>query len=812
MVKDNTTAEITDEMLDDFFAQALMRHQAEDWSAAESFYQKILAVLPDQANVNYNFGMLKLQLKQSNASLNYFKKALAADEAEPKYWISYVEALIQAGQKNVAIDVLMRGLEHGLHGDEVDALVNQLTKPAAVQVTIANYNHQAVVIPNVAHQIPNVVKPAAKDIASIKVENSPENKTKKSIQAYLKNPEVNKIVALQQAGKLSQAKKQGGSLLKLLPTHPILLTCLAGIALTEKRFDEAASLFEQSLQSVPEQTTALSYLSITYLEQNKFKDAMRCIDKAININPEYADAYNNKGNVFRAQKQYEEARQCYEQSLALAPDSVDAKYNLGLVYFNLKDYHQAASYLKQVVSLESNNAQSLHLYADALINIENFQEAFKFFNASIALDEGRVESREGRGLASLKLAQYDLAYNDLMHVIKEQPKNGSAYNNLGVTLRELGKHEEALTAYNTALDLGDANAKRALTNKGMLLVDMHRYDEAMDCYEQAVHIAPDYDENKWNKALLHLLMGDFVQGWPLYEARWQSILKTDCRKFDKPLWLGNESLVGKTIFIYPEQGFGDYIQFCRYVEEVEKLGATVLLEVRSPLLPLMQTLNVKAMLIESGSSLPEFDYHCPIMSLALAFNTQEETIPTNTYYLSADAKKVAHWNGLLGDKKRPRVGLVWSGSVSHKQDRYRSMTLETLRPIFSLPFEFHALQKEIHEHDIKTLNALNLVQSNFVQSHQDSIHDFADTAALIEQMDIVITVDTSVAHLAGAMGKECWVLLAYSPDFRWQLDRTDSPWYPTITLFRQTQFNDWSNVITTLKMKLEAVCAEGFNN
>lgn len=807
MVEDNTTAEITDEMLDDFFAQALVRHQAEDWSAAESFYQKILAVIPDQANVNYNFGMLKLQLQQSNASLNYFKKALAADETEPKYWISYVEALVQAGQKNVAIDVLMRGIEQGLHGDEVNALVNQLTKPAAVQVTIANYNHQPVIIPSVANQIPSTAKPTATHTASIKVENGTKKKsTKKDIQAYLKHPEVNKVLALQQSGKLSQAKKQGENLLKLLPTHPILLTCLAGIALAERRFDEAASLFEQSLKIVPEQTTALSYLSITYLEQRKFKDAMRCVDEAIAINPKYADAYNNKGNVFRAQKQYQEARQCYEQSLALSPNSVDTKYNLGLVYFNLKDYHQAANYFKQVVSLESNDAHSLHLYADALINIENHDEAFKFFNASVALNKEQIESREGRGLASLKIGQFELARDDFMYVIKKQPKNGSAYNNLGVTLRELGQYEEALDAYNTVLDLGSANNQRALTNKGMLLVDMHRYDEAMDCYKQALHIAPDFSENKWNKALLHLLMGDFVQGWPLYEARWQSILKMYYRKFDKPLWLGNESLVGKTILIYPEQGLGDYIQFCRYVAEVEKLGATVLLEVLPPLLPLMQTLNVKAILIESGSSLPEFDYHCPIMSLPLAFSTQQETIPANTPYLSADVVKVAYWKERLGNKTKPRVGLVWSGSVTHKHDCYRSITLETLGPIFSLPYEFHALQKEVREHDIKTLNTLNVVQT-----HQDSIHDFADTAALIEQMDIVIAVDTSVAHLAGAMGKECWVLLPYSPDFRWQLDRTDSPWYPTITLFRQSQFNDWSDVIASLKMKLETLSAEGVN-
>lgn len=801
--EDNTqaevTSEVTDEMLDDFFAQALARHEAEDWQAAENFYRKVLAVIPEQSNVNYNLGMLKLQLNQVNASLNFFKKALASDETQSKYWIAYVEALTQAGQKYEAVNVLTKGLEQGLHGEEIDALVNELTKVSPAQAAPkapmpANYSHQAAVIPQSGQQQAiNMGKPAAKQTKST---------ASKSIQPYLNHPQVNKVLALQQGGQLAEAKKQGNKLLKLLPKHPILLTCLGGIAVTEERFDEAVSLFKQSLEIASEQATALSYLSIVYLQQKKFKASMRCINEAIEVNPEYAEAHANKGNILKAQKRYEEALKCYEKSLALKPDVVDTQYNLGLLCADLKQYQQSANYFKQVVTSESRDAHSLHLYAEVLLNIDDYQESIKFFDASIALNGSGPSTWEGRGLVHLKLQQFDLARDDFMHVIKAEPKNANAYNNLGVALRELGQHEDALAAYDTAIALDKGDAK-TLTNKGILLVDMHRYEDAFDCYEQGMRIGPDCYENHWNKAILHLLTGDYTQGWSLYESRWKSIFKEGLRSYSQPLWLGDESIAGKTLFIYPEQGFGDYIQFCRYVTDVEKLGATVVLEVKTPLLPLMQTFKGNVNLIEAGSSLPDFDYHCPIMSLPLAFKTQQETIPAHIPYLYADEKKAESWAKRLGDKTKPRVGLVWSGSTAHRHDRYRSVALETLSPIFASDFEFHALQNEMREHDVTALNEINNIET-----HEDDLNDFSDTAALIDQMDLVITVDTSVAHLAGAMGKECWVLLAHSPDFRWLTDRTDSPWYPTVTLFRQPEYKDWTSVINTLTERLQAMSGE----
>ncbi len=249
--------------------------------------------------------------------------------------------------------------------------------------------------------------------------------------------------------------------------------------------------------------------------------------------------------------------------------------------------------------------------------------------------------------------------------------------------------------------------------------------------------------------------------------------------------------------IYPEQGFGDYIQCIRYAALVEQLGAKVILEVPSRLLTLCSTLKGQPILIENGKPLPSFDYHCPVMSLPLALKTTVETIPAQIPYLYADDQRKKRWNEKLGNKTVTRIGLVWSGSTTHKSDHKRSLLLNQLTSLLVLPFEFHSLQKEIREIDVKTLTDFPKIHQ-----HQDDQRDFSDAAALIDEMDLVISVDTAVAHLSGAMGKKTFILLPYSPDYRWMLDRADSPWYPTATLFRQPSVGDWDSVIAEIRQLL----------
>jgi hypothetical protein len=271
------------------------------------------------------------------------------------------------------------------------------------------------------------------------------------------------------------------------------------------------------------------------------------------------------------------------------------------------------------------------------------------------------------------------------------------------------------------------------------------------------------------------------------------------RPFAQPLWLGRAPLQGRRILLHAEAGLGDTIQFCRYAPLVTALGAQVDLEVPAPLLALLSTLRAPCTLVRRGDPLPEFDVHCPLMSLPLALGTTVDTIPADVPYLYADPAKVEDWRRHLGAARAPRVGLAWSGSAIYRNDRKRSLPLGALAELMSLPIEFHALQKDIREDDRAAAREFGRLRL-----HEGRLNDFSDTAALLELMDLVVSVDTSVAHLAGAMGKPVWVLLPFLPDHRWFLDRADSPWYPTATLLRQSRPGDWPGVIAELACRLAA--------
>jgi tetratricopeptide (TPR) repeat protein len=331
----------------------------------------------------------------------------------------------------------------------------------------------------------------------------------------------------------------------------------------------------------------------------------------------------------------------------------------------------------------------------------------------------------------------------------------------------------------------------AWVGKGIIFRDLKRYDESHAAYDQAVAINPDLGLAWYNKALTYLQAGNYPEGWRLSEWRWQTPLqRNDVKKFPQKLWLGDEPLIGKTILIHAEQGLGDSIQFCRYLPRLKEQAAKVIFEVQRDLVSLFNSQHQGIDLVQRDSELPHFDVHCPLLSLPLAFKTTVESIPVDIPYLLPSPEKQKLWRSTLGDKKRPRIGLVWSGRPQHPNDKLRSIPLSELLPIFRADAEFHSLQKEVREQDLDLMRT-----STTVIDHAAALTDFSDTAALVGEMDLVISVDTSVAHLAGAMGKAVWILLPFAADFRWMADREDSPWYPTAKLFRQQRPGDWPEVI-----------------
>lgn len=517
------------------------------------------------------------------------------------------------------------------------------------------------------------------------------------------------------------------------------------------RIAPAKEIYAQLLPHFPKNPDILRLYGTAEFQLGNAEAAAKLLQKSLKVDPEQADALNNLGNALNALDRHMEALQCFEKAIKLAPEYVEAYSNRG----------------------------------STLRALRKFEEALKNFDAAIAVN----------------------------------PAVPEFHNNRGNCLRDLGRMEEALQSFDAALLLAPDYAE-AISNRANVLRDLGRADEADAQYQQAIerkhgtkipdHLPgavagvtaagpeAEFADAYWNKAVVKLLKGEFEEGWRLYEWRWRTksfLAKNTPRPGD--LWRGDAPLKSKKIRIYPEQGLGDFIQFVRYVPLLEAMGAQVILETPPSLMSVIGSMKGEAMLVPVGGDMPAYDYQCPIMSLPFALGTTLDSVPAAIPYLFADEAKQATWGELLGPKTRPRVGLIWSGAAQHINDHHRSIALATLHDLLGAEVEFHALQKELREADHVALGSLPQLQW-----HADALNDFSDTAALIAQLDLVISVDTSVAHLAGAMGKNVWLLLPFAPDYRWMLQREDSPWYPSMRLFRQEKQGDWGPVLQKIEETL----------
>ena len=495
-----------------------------------------------------------------------------------------------------------------------------------------------------------------------------------------------------------------------------------------------------------------------------------------------------------------EAEIIYGQVLALDDNHVNTLTCLGTL--NLQQGHQEAGIrlIGKSLELHPDQPHAHNNLGNAFRDLNRLDEALASYDRALALRPDYAEAYNNRGIALQFLNRLDEALTSYDRALALRPDYAEAYNNRGNALIGLKRQAEALASFDQAIALKPGYAE-AYYNRGNALNGLKRPAEALASFDQAIALNPGFAEAYNNKSLVKVLLGEYEEGWELYEWRWKvDEIKEFVRNFPKPLWLGKESLAGKTILLHTEQGFGDSIQMYRYVPMVEALGAKVVLEVQQPLVGLISTLKDSIRVIPRGSPLPEFDCHCPLMSLPLAFKTTVSTIPAKIPYLATDPNKQKQWQNRMGAKTKPQIGLVWSGAQIHKNDHNRSIPLDMLSPLLDLGLEFHCLQKEI-----RPAGRELLVKHHRIKTYENDLNDFSDTAALVAQMNLVISVDTSVAHLAGALGKPVWILLPFASDYRWFMEREDSPWYPTARLFRQPQIGDWTRVIEKVVAELKVL-------
>jgi tetratricopeptide (TPR) repeat protein len=445
----------------------------------------------------------------------------------------------------------------------------------------------------------------------------------------------------------------------------------------------------------------------------------------------------------------------------------------------------------------SENVDGLYAEATRSIAAREFQRAIQSYDRAIALEPSRAESFYKRGNVLKDLGRFDAAITSYDQAIERKPDYAYAYCNRGFVQHRAGSLDAALASYDAAIAL-DASDALPHYNRALLMQDMFRWDDALASYDQAIAINPDLADAQYNRAVNLLFLGDFERGWRSYEWRWKNARRLgigEVRDFKQPLWLGNEPLAGKRLLLHSEQGLGDTIQFCRFASLCAALGATVVLEAPRALLGLLENLDGVSELVSKGGPLPSFDYHCPLMSLPLAFGTTLDTVPAPAKYLRSDPAKVAQWHQMLGERARPRIGLTWSGNPNNPMDQRRSIRLADWVAHLPPEYQYFQLQTEVREADETALDSTPFLFSVDLQ-------DFADTAAVCECMDLVVSVDTSLVHLSGALGLRTWALLAYAPDWRWMRDRTDSPWYPSLKLYRQKVAGGWHEVFTRLAADL----------
>jgi tetratricopeptide (TPR) repeat protein len=494
-----------------------------------------------------------------------------------------------------------------------------------------------------------------------------------------------------------------------------------------------------------------------------------------------------------------QAEQLYRQVLQAAPDNPDALHFLGVVAHQAGVQQDALQLVERALAIAPGNAQAWGNRGNILQRLKRPAEALASYDRSLQLRPDEAETLYWRGNVLQDLGRHGEALASYDRSLAVNPRYADALNFRGVVLHKLGRSDEALSSLEQVMAL-DPQYAPAWSNHGIILLQRGEREKALASFDRAIELLPGFPEAHLNRSLLKLLRGNFEEGWKEYEWRWEvASLGLERRPGPQPLWRGEGGLEGKTVLLHAEQGFGDTIQFCRYAELVAARGARVLLEVQPRLKTLLSGVSGAAGVYARGEPLPAFDLHCPLMSLPLAFATRVESIPARVPYLRPSQEAVDRWRGRLNHVRTLKVGLVWSGSPTYNANQARSISLLRLQQRLAMPgITLISLQKEVSAEDAGLLAGAAMPHFGAEQA------DFSDAAALASLMDLVISVDTAVGHLAGALGRPLWMLLSNAPHWPWLLEREDNPWYPTARLFRQEKAGDWDGVIARVARELRA--------
>jgi len=610
------------------------------------------------------------------------------------------------------------------------------------------------------------------------------------------------------AGAAADACVSLTAALRFDPGHARTLSNLGQAQIRLGKTEEAIGSLEAAIRFAPDYAIAHFNLGSAKLQQDHPQEALECFARAARAARGFLEAYVECGNVLLRLHRPADALTHFDLALEIKPH-YDALLGRAAALRDLARYAEAVTAYRVAASVKPDQAKPLWQCAWALLELGQPREALDCCERALSLQRDCFETHNVRGVALLRLGEYRAALESLDTAIAIRPGDAALYCNRGAVLRSLDRRDDAFANYRKAIELDPAHAE-SYNNLGTLLCERHDLDAALRAYDRAIEIKADYKSAYLNRAFTLLLTGDFERGWREHERQYDDASGRieSITELERPALRERELFDGKRILFHSEQGFGDTILFCRYASLAAAAGAEVILRVQPPLKSLMQSVAGVSHVAADGDPLPHFDYQCSLFRLPFIFGTTLSTIPASVPYLRADPERVDFWRGILGERRRPRVGLVWSSGFHPHQPgswvatRRRNIPLVKLAPWRVPDIEFFSLQVGgSAAAELAQLAAAGWSGPEIID-HTARLRDFSDTAALIENLDVVITVDTAVAHLAGALAKPVWVMIRFDTCWRWLLGRRDSPWYPTARLFRQLRPEEWDPVIEEARNEL----------
>jgi tetratricopeptide (TPR) repeat protein len=576
---------------------------------------------------------------------------------------------------------------------------------------------------------------------------------------------------------------------------------------------------------------AIQLLAAFLLRARRPADALASYDAALAIRPHDANALNNRGLALKTLGRLDEAVASYDSALAVQPDFAEALINRGNALVLTKRFEEALASYDKALAIRLDNATLLNNHGTILNALGRFDEAVASYDKALAIRPDFVEALNNRGVALTSLRRFEDVLANCKQSLAAHPGNVQALATQGIVLCELGRFEDAVASYDEALATQSQNAElrysraRALTElgraadalidcdaalarrndyaeahnqRGLVLTEVRHIPEALASFRKAQELRPDFTDPHRNELKLHLLTGDFRRAWWKDDQQWKwDASAAQPNKARERQWDGLQLLSNKTILLHDAQSHTDAIQFCRYIPRLAARGARVIIDVDQPLRELIGGMPGVAQVTSGNEAATEFDLHCPFASLPRAFATTLETIPNAVPYLPVAPHAADQWNDRLGAKERLRIGIVWSGEEPQKHS-VCSIELAVFLKLLNVNATFVCAQRRISGTDAELLR-----ERPEILTFGDALNDFSEAAACISRLDLLLSVDSSLAHIAGALGKPVWVLLRHTPDWCWLIDREDSPWYPTARLFRQSPNGDWSEVVDRVAVALQ---------